>query len=208
MASCRVPSPSSAGGACCSGRRPWRRLASPPPRAASHRRRPTSTTSWRNSTWRAATASWPATPPTTANPPMRPALAAVSSERSKHAEALSDEIARMTGRADDVVVDHDDQRRAGERADREGRRRRAAKVRRQRGGRGPAVRLPRRAARLDRRVLHGGLHGSARHGSTPDSPRPRPARPPDAEPRPSSTRWPLNTRSSTATGWFRHTPPR
>jgi hypothetical protein len=34
---------------------------------------------------------------TTANPAMRPALAAVSSERSKHAEALSDEIARMTG---------------------------------------------------------------------------------------------------------------
>src|SRR4029079_19197896 len=34
---------------------------------------------------------------TTAKPPMRPALAAVSSERSKHAEALSNEIARMTG---------------------------------------------------------------------------------------------------------------
>jgi hypothetical protein len=34
---------------------------------------------------------------TAANPAMRPALAAVSSERSKHAEALSDEIARLTG---------------------------------------------------------------------------------------------------------------
>jgi hypothetical protein len=34
---------------------------------------------------------------TTAKPAMRPALAAVSSERSKHAEALSAEIARMTG---------------------------------------------------------------------------------------------------------------
>ena len=34
---------------------------------------------------------------TTAQPPMRPALAAVSSERSKHAEALSNEIARLTG---------------------------------------------------------------------------------------------------------------
>jgi hypothetical protein len=34
---------------------------------------------------------------TTAKPPMRPALAAVSSERSKHAEALAGEIARMTG---------------------------------------------------------------------------------------------------------------
>jgi hypothetical protein len=34
---------------------------------------------------------------TTANPQMRPALAAVSSDRSKHAEALSDEIARMAG---------------------------------------------------------------------------------------------------------------
>jgi hypothetical protein len=34
---------------------------------------------------------------TTAKPPLRPALAAVSSERSKHAEALSNEIARMTG---------------------------------------------------------------------------------------------------------------
>lgn len=33
---------------------------------------------------------------TTAEPPERPALAAVSSERSKHAEALSNEIARMT----------------------------------------------------------------------------------------------------------------
>ena len=32
-------------------------------------------------------------------PPLRPALAAVSSDRSKHAEALSDEIARMTGQA-------------------------------------------------------------------------------------------------------------
>ncbi len=30
---------------------------------------------------------------------MRPALAAVSSDRSKHAEALSNEIARMTGEA-------------------------------------------------------------------------------------------------------------
>lgn len=34
-----------------------------------------------------------------ANPRMRPALAAVSSDRSKHAEALSNEIARMTGEA-------------------------------------------------------------------------------------------------------------
>jgi hypothetical protein len=34
---------------------------------------------------------------TAANPAVRPALAAVSSERSKHAEALSDEIARLTG---------------------------------------------------------------------------------------------------------------
>ena len=34
---------------------------------------------------------------TTAKPPQRPALASVSSERSKHAEALSNEIARMTG---------------------------------------------------------------------------------------------------------------
>jgi hypothetical protein len=33
----------------------------------------------------------------TAKPAMRPALAAVVSERSKHAEALSNEIARMTG---------------------------------------------------------------------------------------------------------------
>ncbi len=32
-----------------------------------------------------------------AKPPQRPALASVSSERSKHAEALSDEIARLTG---------------------------------------------------------------------------------------------------------------
>ena len=32
-----------------------------------------------------------------ATPPQRPALAAVSSERSKHAEALSNEIARLTG---------------------------------------------------------------------------------------------------------------
>lgn len=34
---------------------------------------------------------------TAAKPAMRPALAAVSSERSKHAEALSNEITRMTG---------------------------------------------------------------------------------------------------------------
>jgi hypothetical protein len=32
-----------------------------------------------------------------AKPPQRPALAAVSSDRSKHAEALSNEIARLTG---------------------------------------------------------------------------------------------------------------
>src|SRR5215211_2304284 len=32
-----------------------------------------------------------------AKPPQRPALAAVSSERSKHAEALAAEIARLTG---------------------------------------------------------------------------------------------------------------
>jgi hypothetical protein len=34
---------------------------------------------------------------TAADPRMRPALAAVSSDRSKHAEALSDEITRITG---------------------------------------------------------------------------------------------------------------
>ncbi|WP_327389776.1 hypothetical protein [Mycolicibacterium stellerae] len=34
---------------------------------------------------------------TAAKPAMRPALAAVSAERSKHAEALASEIARMTG---------------------------------------------------------------------------------------------------------------
>lgn len=34
---------------------------------------------------------------TAAEPPQRPALAAVSSERAKHAEALVDEIARLTG---------------------------------------------------------------------------------------------------------------
>jgi hypothetical protein len=33
----------------------------------------------------------------TAKPPLRPALAAVSADRSKHAEALTDEIARLTG---------------------------------------------------------------------------------------------------------------
>lgn len=33
----------------------------------------------------------------TAIPPLKPALAAVSADRAKHAEALSDEIARMTG---------------------------------------------------------------------------------------------------------------
>jgi hypothetical protein len=32
-----------------------------------------------------------------AKPPQRPPLAAVSSERAKHAEALTDEIARLTG---------------------------------------------------------------------------------------------------------------
>jgi sirohydrochlorin ferrochelatase len=35
----------------------------------------------------------------TAEPPLRPALAAVSADRSKHAEALADEIARLTGEA-------------------------------------------------------------------------------------------------------------
>ncbi len=34
-----------------------------------------------------------------APPPLRPALAAVSSDRAKHAEALSNEIARLTGQA-------------------------------------------------------------------------------------------------------------
>lgn len=33
----------------------------------------------------------------TAKPPLAPALSAVAAERSKHAQALSDEIARMTG---------------------------------------------------------------------------------------------------------------
>ena len=36
---------------------------------------------------------------TAAAPQLRPALSAVSSERSDHAQALSDEIARMTGEA-------------------------------------------------------------------------------------------------------------
>lgn len=35
----------------------------------------------------------------TAKPPLRPVLAAVSSDRSKHAEALTNEIARLTGAA-------------------------------------------------------------------------------------------------------------
>jgi hypothetical protein len=35
----------------------------------------------------------------TAEPPLKPALSAVASERSEHAQALSDEIARMTGEA-------------------------------------------------------------------------------------------------------------
>jgi hypothetical protein len=35
----------------------------------------------------------------TAEPPLRPALAAVSADRSKHAEALADEIARLTAEA-------------------------------------------------------------------------------------------------------------
>ncbi len=65
---------------------------------------------------------------TAATPQLRPALSAVSSERSDHAQALSDEIARDNGRGQHIGAD-DHQRDAGDCADRQGRRRRAAEVR-------------------------------------------------------------------------------
>ena len=92
------------------------------------------------------------------------ALTAVPVERSAHAEALSDEIARLTGEARHIVVvtttTSSPRRPSAPTA--EGRRRRAARVGRQRGRRlPPPVRIPGGAARLDRRVLHGGLHRGA-----------------------------------------------
>ena len=90
---------------------------------------------------------------------------------------------------------------------------------------GQAVRLSRRAARLDRRVVHGGLHGRAgaaegsamtslsrRPPPTDDAPRrrgrPNPPPPDGRRTRrtaPCSTRSPPSTRPSTATGWCRRT---
>ena len=89
MALCRAPFPPSAGGTCCSVPRHLRRLASPRPPAASRRHPPTSTTWCRSST----------SPAATARPGLRPALTTVAAERSDHAQALSDEIARLTGEA-------------------------------------------------------------------------------------------------------------
>ena len=63
---------------------------------------------------------------TTATPRLRPALTTVAAERSDHAQALSDEIARLTGEAaTSSTHDDNDEHRAGDRAGRQGRRRRA-----------------------------------------------------------------------------------
>ena len=99
------------------------------------------------------------------------------------------------------------------------RRRRAAAVRRQRRQlAADAVRLPGRAARLDRRVVHGGVHGGAgaterrRHDlSRPPTPststeRRTPTRPRRRRRPRCSTRSPPSTARSTATAWCRRTP--
>ena len=93
----RLPRPSAAG--ACSPARAALALLSAPRlrRAVPPRRRPTSTTSSRNSTAPGPTANWP--PPR--RPPRSrrrwPALTAIAAERAAHAQALSDEIIRMTG---------------------------------------------------------------------------------------------------------------
>ena len=157
----------SAGDACCSERRLWRCWVPPPPRAGHRHHRRRSTTSSRNSSGPAATANWPAAAATAAPPQLAQALTAVASERSAHAQALADEIVRARRRDADATTDNGRAtpssapppkppttkdvigalRRSRDRTPRE----LAAKP----------VGLPRRAARLDRRRLHRGLHGRA-----------------------------------------------
>ena len=96
MALCRAPFPPSAGGTCCSVRRHLRRLASPRPRAASRLHLDDLVSQLdlaRSDSQQALDAA------STATPRLRPALTTVAAERSDHAQALSDEIARLTGEA-------------------------------------------------------------------------------------------------------------
>ena len=155
-----------------------------------------------------------------------PALTAVASERSTHAQALSDEIARMVGKDAPTTTATSTTAQPATAPTDQGRDRRAASVSRQRrtiGGQ--AVRLSRRAARLDRRIVHGGLHGRAgpaearndltgadahHHARRTDvlaGGRTHHARTAVGRRRtpPCSTRSPPSTRPSTATGWCRRT---
>ena len=96
---CRAPFPSSAGDACFSGRRPWRRSASAPRRAASPPPPPDLDDLIAQLDLARSDSELASDAATAAGPELRPALSAVSSERSDHAQALSDEIARLTGEA-------------------------------------------------------------------------------------------------------------
>ena len=85
---------------------------------------------------------------------------AVASERSDHAQALSDEIARLTGEATTSTPADDDQHAqatAPTAKDVVAALRKSADSAGAAGG--PDVRLPGRAARFHRRIVHGGLHG-------------------------------------------------
>ena len=178
----------------------------------------------RSSTWPAATASWPATPPPPRRPQQRPALTAVASERSDHAQALSDEIARLTGEttasATTTTTSHarrPTRRRptrtsiAALRKSADSAAQLAAQMSGYRAGllgsiaasctAAYTVALAPRTERRDLARTHADDDLFAAAEPTSPSGRRTPMPPP------CSTRWPPSTRSSTATGWCRRIPP-
>ena len=174
----------------------------------------------RSSTWPATTARWPAPPPRPPAPAAGRRRADAGRRRTRRARARAVHRDRPGGR----------QARRRRRArptspshDRDGRRRRrprrpladvidALRASADSAARlvATAVGLPGRAARLDRGVLHGVLHGRrwCPGVGVDDLGRPVPPRPGRTPPTPAActTRWPPNTRRSTATASCRRSP--
>ena len=125
-----------------------------------------------------------------ARPDVAAALTTVAAERSAHVQALSDEITRISGEtpqtpasASATSTNPTSTGTTGEPLpppNTARRHRRPQAIRGQRGaGRRAADWLPRRAARLDRRIVHGGVHRRPRRRAVVvTSPEPSPSRPP------------------------------
>ncbi len=144
-----------------------------------------SSSSW---SWPATTAIWPPRPPRPRRPALARALTEVAAERSRHATALIEEIARAarkpTPTSSESASPTTTSAAAGATAERRRRRRHAAQLRRERHQAGTdPVGVSRRSAGVDRGVLHDAvLGGAAVEGPAPvTSPTPTPDRPAEAD---------------------------